>query len=472
MRPAPSQPQASAPASGPTKATPRARSVARFACVAGCSHMFTFIAGATSTGARVASSTVVTRSSARPVRQLGEHVGGGGRHHHQPRPSRRGRCGRSALPRPGRAAGAHGLARERLEHERRDEVRSPLRSGRSAPRGRRGRAPAPARGPCRPRCRRSRRPGSPPLSSVPTASREEALAAAGLAQPARRLPRRASRRGEARASAARSAPPRRRAQRLGAGRAPEHEAVLELEAQAVRPLRAARTRAPSKRGGARRGEGARARRATRGPAGSESRPQAGAPWRRASSASRAASGACVGRTMSASRQPARTASLSRANGAHAKPRLSSPATSKRPEASASVRCLKPIGRRTQRARSGAATRSTSEPVATEIATPRVHAPRAREVIHEQRQQLGLGEDVPSASTAARRSASPSVARPSRRPRPRAHAPREAREARGRRVGRAAAEARDRARRAAARRAQPRAASARSSTPAPQPWSAS
>ena len=34
--------------------------------VAGCSHMFTFIAGATRTGARVASSTAETRSSASP----------------------------------------------------------------------------------------------------------------------------------------------------------------------------------------------------------------------------------------------------------------------------------------------------------------------------------------------------------------------------------------------------------------------
>ena len=34
--------------------------------VAGCFHMFTFMAGASSTGARVASATVVTRSSASP----------------------------------------------------------------------------------------------------------------------------------------------------------------------------------------------------------------------------------------------------------------------------------------------------------------------------------------------------------------------------------------------------------------------
>ena len=66
IRPSPCQPQARSPASGPTRRTPRARSVAAFACVAGCCHMFTFMAGATSTGARVASSTAVTRSSASP----------------------------------------------------------------------------------------------------------------------------------------------------------------------------------------------------------------------------------------------------------------------------------------------------------------------------------------------------------------------------------------------------------------------
>ncbi len=37
-----------------------------FSCVAGCSHMRTFIAGATRTGLSVASSAVVARSSARP----------------------------------------------------------------------------------------------------------------------------------------------------------------------------------------------------------------------------------------------------------------------------------------------------------------------------------------------------------------------------------------------------------------------
>ena len=54
------------PSSGPTKRTPRALSVARFAWVAGCCHIRTFIAGAASVSLSVASSTVAARSSARP----------------------------------------------------------------------------------------------------------------------------------------------------------------------------------------------------------------------------------------------------------------------------------------------------------------------------------------------------------------------------------------------------------------------
>ena len=45
---------------------PSALSVARLRCVAGCSHMRTFIAGAASTCLSAASSTAVARSSARP----------------------------------------------------------------------------------------------------------------------------------------------------------------------------------------------------------------------------------------------------------------------------------------------------------------------------------------------------------------------------------------------------------------------
>ncbi len=71
IRPAPTQPQASGPRSGPTVVTGagpgRRSSRPRFSCVTGFSHMFTFMAGASRTGARVASATVVRRSSAIPA---------------------------------------------------------------------------------------------------------------------------------------------------------------------------------------------------------------------------------------------------------------------------------------------------------------------------------------------------------------------------------------------------------------------
>jgi hypothetical protein len=50
-RPGPIVPHAISPASGSTKWTPSARSWRKFRCVAGCSHMVVFIAGAINTGA-------------------------------------------------------------------------------------------------------------------------------------------------------------------------------------------------------------------------------------------------------------------------------------------------------------------------------------------------------------------------------------------------------------------------------------
>ena len=50
--------------------TPRSRSSARLACVAGCSHMWLFIAGATSTGQDAASAALVSRLSAWPWASL------------------------------------------------------------------------------------------------------------------------------------------------------------------------------------------------------------------------------------------------------------------------------------------------------------------------------------------------------------------------------------------------------------------
>ena len=51
----------------PPRATPRRRSVARLSCTAGCSHISVCIAGQTTTGARVASSVAVSRSSEMPA---------------------------------------------------------------------------------------------------------------------------------------------------------------------------------------------------------------------------------------------------------------------------------------------------------------------------------------------------------------------------------------------------------------------
>ncbi len=66
-RPIPHSPwEPSRPSVGATRRTPRSWSVATLACVAGCSHMWTFIAGATSTGQVAASAAEVRRLSASP----------------------------------------------------------------------------------------------------------------------------------------------------------------------------------------------------------------------------------------------------------------------------------------------------------------------------------------------------------------------------------------------------------------------
>jgi hypothetical protein len=75
-RPGPNSPHAIGPSSGSSTVTPRLRRVAILAWVAGCCHMRTFIAGATTTGLSVASRTVVARSSA-IRRPSGDEVGGG-----------------------------------------------------------------------------------------------------------------------------------------------------------------------------------------------------------------------------------------------------------------------------------------------------------------------------------------------------------------------------------------------------------
>ena len=66
-RPAPGSPPARRPDSGSTTWTPRRRSVARFSCTAGCSHISVCMAGQTTTGARVASRVAVSRSDEMPA---------------------------------------------------------------------------------------------------------------------------------------------------------------------------------------------------------------------------------------------------------------------------------------------------------------------------------------------------------------------------------------------------------------------
>ena len=69
MRPAPTSPPASGPSTGPTTVTPRSASTATFSPTDGCSHISVCMAGATTTGARVASSVAVSRSPERPERR-------------------------------------------------------------------------------------------------------------------------------------------------------------------------------------------------------------------------------------------------------------------------------------------------------------------------------------------------------------------------------------------------------------------
>ena len=70
-RPIPNSPgEPSDPVPGSSTVTPRARSVARFACVAGCSYIALFMAGATISGRRHASAAAVSRLSACPCASL------------------------------------------------------------------------------------------------------------------------------------------------------------------------------------------------------------------------------------------------------------------------------------------------------------------------------------------------------------------------------------------------------------------
>ena len=67
IRPGPVSPPVRGPSAGPMTCTPLEMSVAMFATVAGCCHISVCIAGAISTGARVASRVVPSRSEASPA---------------------------------------------------------------------------------------------------------------------------------------------------------------------------------------------------------------------------------------------------------------------------------------------------------------------------------------------------------------------------------------------------------------------
>ena len=68
---------------GSTTWTPRPRSTRRLSCTAGCSHISVCMAGHTSTGARVASRTLVSRSSLMPAGVEAQDLGGRGRDEHE-----------------------------------------------------------------------------------------------------------------------------------------------------------------------------------------------------------------------------------------------------------------------------------------------------------------------------------------------------------------------------------------------------
>ena len=89
MRPMPHSPSASAPSSGPTSTAPRAASVATFARVAGCSHMRTFIAGATTSGPGRGQRALRHDVVGEAVRELRERVRRARRDAHERRDARR-----------------------------------------------------------------------------------------------------------------------------------------------------------------------------------------------------------------------------------------------------------------------------------------------------------------------------------------------------------------------------------------------
>ena len=114
----------SRPRPAPRRGCRATRSSAMLACVAACSHMRTFIAGATSTGLSVASSTVEARSSARPAAIFARMFGGGRRDHHKIGAARELDVPHLAFVGQREQVGVDLALAQRLQRQRRDELRA------------------------------------------------------------------------------------------------------------------------------------------------------------------------------------------------------------------------------------------------------------------------------------------------------------------------------------------------------------
>ena len=103
MRPGPNSPcRPSRPSSGPIAARRAPRASPGWPGSPACSHMRTFIAGATSIGLSVASSARRGQVVGQAGRHLRQHVGGRRRHHHQVGVLREAGCGPSRSRRSAR----------------------------------------------------------------------------------------------------------------------------------------------------------------------------------------------------------------------------------------------------------------------------------------------------------------------------------------------------------------------------------
>ena len=126
-RPMPSYPQANIPSSGPIKFAPRALRVSTFCCVAGCNHIFPFIAGATRTGACVASAMEVRASSQIPSASLASTLAVAGATRKRSARSARSICVGRQDSRSSKTRRDHRIFRQGLECHRGDKTRRVFR---------------------------------------------------------------------------------------------------------------------------------------------------------------------------------------------------------------------------------------------------------------------------------------------------------------------------------------------------------